>query len=514
MNDYSNDVSNIFVETAKLSLIRSIKYRSPTKKKKIHSKKWFDTECVTLKKEVKSLLNAINRNPFNTQLRQKYYGKSKEYNKILKRKRKAYKTKLVTKLHDMIEENPSALWDTLQQIKESDNAMKQDRIYLNINKWTEHLQKLIGSEPDINPERKTQIKQMTERLQYQSNHFLDKPISLEEIRNTIKTLKNKKSPGKDGITNEMIKSATPDLLQILQKLFNLIMDTGIYPNEWKVGLCIPIYKTGCPLNPENYRGITLTNGIGKLFCQIINKRISQSLEQNNRLINEQAGFRKTYRTTDHIFVLNKLVDNVMKTKNKRLYCCFVDFQKAFDNVWHDALLLKLFNCGITGKMFNIVKSMYDNAYIHTKVGDRCSDKILIKKGVHQGNTISPTLFNIFINDIVENIGDKDSPDITDDRKVSCLIYADDLVLLSNTKLGLQTKLDQLQEYCLKWGLKINGNKTKVIIFSKSAPRIPIIFKCGKHFIETVEHYKYLGIVFHKEGNFKMAQEHLSKQGKT
>ena len=509
INDCAKDVSNIFVETGKLSLV--IKKRSPKSKKNIHNKKWFDAECVRLRKEVKSLLNAINRNPYNTQLRQKYHARSKEYKTIIKRKRKRYKAALVTKLHDMIEENPSVLWNTLQQLRESDNPGTQNTNYLNIRKWTEHLQQLIGTEPDVNPERKIQIQQMADLLQNQNNPFLDKPILIEEIKNAIKKLKNKKSPGKDGITNEMIKSATPDLLQILEKTFNLVIDTGIYPNEWKVGLCIPIYKAGCPLNPENYRGITLTNGIGKLFCQIINQRISQFLEQNNCLVKEQGGFRKNHRTTDHIFILNRLVDNVMKTKNKRLYCCFVDFQKAFDNVWHDALLLKLYDSGITGKLFNIIKSMYDNAHIQTKIRDKCSGEITIRKGVHQGNTISPTLFNVFINDIVKNIGDRDSPNITAYRKIPCLIYADDLVLLSITKLGLQTKLDNLQDYCVKWGLKINVNKTKVIIFTRSAPKIPIHFKCGKHFIEIIEQYKYLGIVFHKDGGFKMAQEHLSKQ---
>jgi hypothetical protein len=141
------------------------------------------------------------------------------------------------------------------------------------------------------------------------------------------------------------------------------------------------------------------------------------------LVKEQAGFRKKYRTTDHIFVLNKLVDDVMKTKNKRLYCCFVDFKKAFDNVWHEALLVKLNYIGITGKIFNIIESMYKNATICTKIKNKYSQEIIIKKGVHQGNTLSPTLFNVFINDVVQKIGDKDSPFITDLHKVSCLLYA-------------------------------------------------------------------------------------------
>ena len=112
---------------------------------------------------------------------------------------------------------------------------------------------------------------------------------------------------------------------------------------------------------------------------------------------EQAGFRKNHRTTDQIFILSKLVDYVMKTKNKRLYCCFVDFQKAFDNVWHDGLFLKLHNAGITGKCLDLIVKMYENSFLCTRIQDKYSGHVLIKKGVHQGSTLSPTLFNIFNN---------------------------------------------------------------------------------------------------------------------
>ena len=92
-----------------------------------------------------------------------------------------------------------------------------------------------------------------------------------------------------------------------------------------------------------------------------------------------------------------------------------------------------------------------------------------------------------------------------------MLYADDLALLSTTKLGLRFKLDKLQDYCLKWGLKINKTKTKIIIFTKSPPKNPIFFKCGEYIFETTETYKYLGVVFHQSGKFQAAQEHLAKQ---
>ena len=97
------------------------------------------------------------------------------------------------------------------------------------------------------------------------------------------------------------------------------------------------------------------------------------------------------------------------------------------------------------------------------------------------------------------------------NKIPCLLYADDLAIFSLTKAGLQNKLNILNKYCETWGLQINSEKTKVVVFSKTEPKIPIVFRCGQHIIETVEEYKYLGIILNKTGRFTNAQEHLSKQ---
>ena len=128
------------------------------------------------------------------------------------------------------------------------------------------------------------------------------------------------------------------------------------------GYNILIFKSGCTSNPGNYRSITITSNIGKLSCQIINERINMYLEENGLYCKEQAGFRKHKRTSDQIFVINHLVNEIVKNKNERLYCCFVDFSKAFDNVCHDAMLLKLTKLGITGKCFKIIENMCHNAF--------------------------------------------------------------------------------------------------------------------------------------------------------
>ena len=122
-------------------------------------------------------------------------------------------------------------------------------------------------------------------------------------------------------------------------------------------------ESGDPTNPRNYRGITLISSLGKLFCQILNNRIADYLEDINLFSKEQAGFRKRFRTTDHIFVLRKIIDKYVSIKNGRIYARFVDFQKVFDTVWHNALLLKLHNIGLHGKCFQTTQDMYRNSSV-------------------------------------------------------------------------------------------------------------------------------------------------------
>ena len=116
-------------------------------------------------------------------------------------------------------------------------------------------------------------------------------------------------------------------------------------------------KNGSQLDPNNYRGITVGSCLGKLVFHVINNNISSDLENRCFLKQEQAGFRKNYRTSDNVFVLKTIIDKyVLNSKNgSRLFGCFIDLKKAFDTVWHEGVFLKLQKAGINGKIYNIIK---------------------------------------------------------------------------------------------------------------------------------------------------------------
>ena len=507
------ELTDTVISVATLSLKHKTKRRQYKNKKQ--AKKWFTRECYIQRKEVRSLLNALNRQPFRKDIQAKYFSALKTYNRTVKRVKTEYKNKLVSNLNAAMENDPNEVWKILSDLKNTETQSHSHRHALNTKKWISHLQNLIGQEVNVNENRREHIKrELDEKKLNLTNTYIDNPITIKEVIEATKKLKPKKAPGKDGVTNEIIKACIPSISNVVCKLFNKILQTGSYPAQWKDGINVPIYKNGDPSNPSNYRGITLNSCFGKLFCLIINERIERYLENNNLLIKEQAGFRKQSRTTDHIFILKKIVDDVISKRNGRLYSCFVDFNKAFDNIWHDALLLKLNKIGITGRCFSVIEDMYTDSKICARNDGILTEPFHIKKGVLQGNVLSPTLFNIFINDIKEVLQHDDSPYINKalDTRTPCLLYADDIVLLSTTKIGLQNQMDRLYEYCQSWGLSINRTKTKIIIFTKNDPKILPIFTCGEDFIEIVDEYKYLGVIFHKTGKFQAAEEHLAKQG--
>ena len=120
---------------------------------------------------------------------------------------------------------------------------------------------------------------------------------------SLNKLKNKKSPGFDQLSNEMIKCTNILGITLLTKLFNVVLKSGNFPDDWNFGLIKLIHKENEIDNPNNYRGITLNSCLGKLFFTILYNRLAPMLEEHNIFCKEQTGFRKNQRTTDHIYLL-------------------------------------------------------------------------------------------------------------------------------------------------------------------------------------------------------------------
>ena len=277
---------------------------------------------------------------------------------------------------------------------------------------------------------------------------------------------------------------------------------------------MPIFKGGDAFDPNNFRGISISSCLGKIFNRALNKRLQNEIEHNTQLKDTQAAYRRDYSTTDQIFIVNSLLNKYVRCKKKKLYACFVDFRKAFDNVWHTGLLYKLlqqYNVG--GKFYGIIKSMYSNAKTCVKLHNGITDKFDLKKGIKQGDTLSPYLFNLYLNDINDIfVGQNSKPPSLMNSIIGCLLYADDLLILSETKDGLQHSLDKLYKYCHMWKLQINIQKTKVVIFTTNKKKEVANFKFGDDSLTISDTYSYLGLKLTKKGSFQEAVNLLKEKG--
>ena len=393
---------------------------------------------------------------------------------------------------------------------------------------------------------------------------LNNILTVKEVLLAIDNLKNGKAPGEDRILNEMLKAGKITLADSLCKIFNLVFESEKYPYIWSIHFLVPVFKGGISDNPDNYRGISISSCVGKLYSSVLHNRLADSLckifnlvfasgkypyiwstnflvpvfkggiSDNpdnyrgisisscvgelyssvlyNRLIdaiekfgllsNNQIGFLKGYMTTDYSFIINSLANHFTKIMKKDLYIAFVDLRKAYDTVNRGALISKLYNKGITGKFLKNIRAMLQEVQQKLKIDGHILPTMISEIGLKQGDNLSPIEFDFFFDDVGDIFDDASDPVPFDtDKHLSHLAFADDLALFSLSKAGLQRCLDNLSNYCKKWGLEVSIKKTKALVVNQSG-RIPedACFFYNHKLIETVNRFSYLGSLVTSNGS--------------
>ena len=343
-------------------------------------------------------------------------------------------------------------------------------------------------------------------------HSSNEPdFSLEELKLAIKRLKNNKAAGPDRIPAEILKACPPHILKLLLKIMNTIKQSSVYPKRWGLGITSLLFKEGDDEDPNNYRAITVADSLSKVFAIMLNERIEKWSMENKIKSLEQIGFEKKTRPSDHLLVLKTLIDTYTN-QGKKLYACFVDFQKAFDSVWRTMLFYKLIKYGLDLGTVKLLKDMYEKTKICLKLNGYVTPFIRTYRGVRQGCNLSPKVFNLMINDIPTLFDDSCDPAFLSSVKLNCLMYADDLVLLSTTETGLQECLRRLENYMIKCHLNLNLKKTKIICFHRNGHIPKKIFYFGAQIVEKTASYKYLGTIVTNTGSFKTNEANLKKKG--
>ena len=321
------------------------------------------------------------------------------------------------------------------------------------------------------------------------------PVNQVEVERTICNLLNKTSTGSDGISNKVIKLASPAVVPCLIKLFNRCLKAEYFPLVLKVAKVIPIYKQGDSNEFENYRPIALLPPIAKVFERLLYDKM-MSYIQKYKLINaKQFGFRRKHKTVDAIA---SVIEEIRSFLDKKIpsCCVFFDLKKAFDTINHTILLEKLDNYGFRGPIKNLLRSYLSNRTQYVQVGAQISSPLDTECGVPQGSVLGPLLFILYVNDL-PLCAESNFTLFADDTTVLEKIPSFDLTTIIGT-------IENVDSWMKENKLKCNVDKSKAVVFGNN---LPSELSFGVHNILIKPQLKYLGVVIDEKLTFS---DHCAK----
>ena len=279
------------------------------------------------------------------------------------------------------------------------------------------------------------------------------------------------------------------------EICNLVYEHGCIPSDMNESIFVRLPKKAKAANCSDYRTLSLMSHILKIILKVVLMRNRTKIEQE--IDETQSGFMTGKGTSEGIFNLRTIMERYLGN-NKVLYICFIDYEKAFDRVNHEKLIQCLQRIDIDGKDLQLIKNLYWNqrAFIQTENG--LSPEIHIRRGVRQGCVLSPCLFNLYTENIFREV-------VTDKgikiggRTINNLRYADDTVLLAETKEDLQHILNEVNNVGKRYGMKMNATKTKSMVISRKEETPQIKLDIDGAAINQVQQFKYLGQTISDDG---------------
>ena len=299
----------------------------------------------------------------------------------------------------------------------------------------------------------------------------------------IKAMKDNKSPGVDGIPPKLLMETVEQISIPLARVFNLSLKEGVVPFEWKEANIIPLFKKGSRNKSENYRPVSLTSVICKLLEKLIKDHMVDFLVKHKLLNSSQHGFLKARSCLTNMLCFLEEITKWIDVGSP-VDIIYLDFQKAFDKVPHQRLLLKLKAHGIGDSITDWIEQWLTDRRQRVVVDGEVSNWKSVLSGVPQGSVLGPILFLIYINDLDDSITS------------NVLKFADDTKLFRkvNTdgdKQHLQNDLDRLVKWSEKWQMLFNFGKCKCLHTGHG--NLNVNYKMGDTVLGTTVKEKDLGV---------------------
>lgn len=386
----------------------------------------------------------------------------------------------------------------LMQMKDVNGKLLTENCKI-MQRWREYFQELLGTSTTNIIEEEEEEHQTGQTENNDGN--TEGKITEEELQEAVRKMKNGKAPGHDQISAEMVKLMGPVGRKMLLQLINEIWKQDRIPKDWELGIIMPVHKAGDKMKCENYRGITLMCTVAKIYERILEKRLSNKIQ--GELIESQSGFRRGHSVQDHIFTLKQITEKI-KIQNRDAFFCFIDLEKAFDRVQRQQIWESMKNRGVDSKLIKAIKSTYVNTRNYVRTRNSQSEEFVTHEGLKQGGVLSPTLFNIIMDEILKmyrtkakrlQVGYRNMRQVT----ITECAFADDVIICAGSEEDMNTNLKWWAEIINKFNMKMNVKKTKMMHIGREAKYDHI--QIDGTTIEMVESFKYLGVAIDRSGMY-------------
>ena len=309
------------------------------------------------------------------------------------------------------------------------------------------------------PEKAKLNKEYKEKCESEINDIY---ITLKDITDAIKEIPSYAAPGPDKLPALVLKECAEQIAEAILIIWRKSLDTGEIPDLMKLQTIIPLFKKGSKALAENYRPVSLTSHLIKLFERVLRKKIINHIEINNLLSENQHAFRAGRSCLTQLL---HHMDEILKSLEgkKNVDVVYLDFAKAFDKVDHKILMKKIKQFNIKGKLHSWINSFLSNRYQQVLVDGKLSRKEKVISGVPQGTVLGPLLFLVYINDLEENL------------KHSLLrIFADDskIVKENDDHQKLQEDLDIATTWATDNNMELNQKKFQLLQYGNEDLKIP------------------------------------------